>query len=71
MENANLSFIHPEKQVDIYGGLALLALATGGLFTRFESVKIVTMTTFHLKLLLVKCSIKKASKWGPLDTNSS
>ena len=27
MENANLSFIHPEKQVDIYGGLAFLALA--------------------------------------------
>jgi len=37
MDNANLSLIHPEYQLSIYGGIALL--------TRNEAVKTVAMTT--------------------------
>lgn len=68
MENANLSFIHPEKRVDIYGGLALLALATGGLFTRFESVKIVAMATLSSQAALLSSALLRGHQNGDLWT---
>lgn len=66
MKNAHLSFIHPEKRLDIYGGLALLALATGGLFTRFESVKIVAMTTLSSQAALLSSAFLRGHQNGTL-----
>ncbi len=52
MEDINLSFIHPMNQTRIYGGMALLALASRALFTRYESVKIVAMTTLSSQIAI-------------------
>jgi hypothetical protein len=50
MASSNLSLIHPEYRNQFYGGIAATTLLVGALFTRYETVKIVAMTTLSTQL---------------------